>query len=232
MRKILLIFILLSSLTIAAQEIRKGDANDDNMVNVADIVAVINHIMDSSSDIFSETRADANGDGVVNADDIVTIINVIIGKGSTQTRHPFETNQLIGHRGDCSNAPENTMPSFEYAVNVLGLQWIECDPCVTKDGVIVLNHGKTINDHSDGEGYIDQMTYEELCKINFGHPQKFGEMYKDTKICTAQEVLTFAKKNNVIVEFDFSHFYATPEKVKKLYKIVQDNDYLNSSFAC
>lgn len=48
------------------------------------------------------------------------------------TKHPFETNQLIGHRGDCSNAPENTMPSFEYAVNVLGLQWIECDPCVTK----------------------------------------------------------------------------------------------------
>lgn len=82
-----------------------------------------------------------------------------------------------------------------------------------KEGVIVLNHGKTVNNHSNGEGYIEELTYEELCKIDFGHPQKFGDMYKGTKICTAQEIIQFAKKNNVIVEFDFSHFGATPEKI-------------------
>ena len=132
-------------------------------------------------------------------------------------------NQLFGlqhRRGDCSNAPENTMPSFEYAVNVLGLQWIECDPVLTKDSVIVLNHRQSIDDHSNGHGFISEMTYDELCKIDFGNSQQFGDEFLGTKICTAAEVIQFAKKHHVIVEFDFSHFGATSEKVKKLYNII------------
>ena len=39
-------------------------------------------------------------------------------------RSPFDEIQLIGHMGDCGNAPENTMPSFNYSVDSLGLQWI------------------------------------------------------------------------------------------------------------
>ena len=142
-----------------------------------------------------------------------------------KNQHPFETNQLIGHKGDCLHAPENTMPSFEYAVNVLGLQWIECDPVLTKDGVIVLNHGQTIDDHSNGHGYVSEMTYDELCKYDFGNPLKFGDEFVGTKICTATEVIQFAKKHHVIVEFDFSHFNATLEKVEKLYSIITDNNY-------
>ena len=68
--------------------------------------------------------------------------------------NPFEKIQLIGHMGDCGNAPENTMPSFVYAVDSLGLQWVECDPNVTKDGQIVLNHMQTIDSHSNGSGKI------------------------------------------------------------------------------
>ena len=141
--------------------------------------------------------------------------------------HPFESHQLIGHRGDCSNAPENTLPSFEYAVNILGLKWIECDPILTKDSIIVLNHGKTIDDHSNSTGKIEEMTYDELSKIDFGHPQRFGDRFAGTKICTADEVIQFAKKHNVIVEFDFSHFDATPRKVKLLYDTVERYNYLD-----
>ena len=58
---------------------KEGDANNDGTVNAADIVEVVNYIMNNPSEKFDEKSADANGDGVVNAADIVTIVNIIMG---------------------------------------------------------------------------------------------------------------------------------------------------------
>lgn len=55
----------------------------------------------------------------------------------------------------------------------------------------------------------------------------FGDKFAGTKICTAQEVIQFAKKHKVIVEFDFSHFDATPQKIRLLYDIVKQYNYLD-----
>ena len=59
---------------------KKGDANGDGTVNVADIVEVVNYIMGSPSGKFDATGADASGDGTINAADIVTIVNIIMGQ--------------------------------------------------------------------------------------------------------------------------------------------------------
>ena len=56
-----------------------GDANNDGVVNAADIVEVVSYIMGTPSGVFNETAADANGDGTVNAADIVAIVNIIMG---------------------------------------------------------------------------------------------------------------------------------------------------------
>ena len=144
-------------------------------------------------------------------------------------RSPFDEIQLIGHMGDCVHAPENTMPSFVYAADSLGLHWIECDPNVTKDGVIVLNHMQTIDSHSNGTGNVSEMTYEELLQYDFGNPAKFGTKYKGTAICTAEEVLRFAKSRNIIIEFDFSHFDYTRENVQKLYDMVVAENYTHNT---
>ena len=140
-------------------------------------------------------------------------------------RSPFDEIQLIGHMGDCVHAPENTIPSFIYAVDSLGLKWIECDPNVTKDGVIVLNHMQTIDSHSNGAGKVSEMTYEELLKYDFSNPAKFGTKYQGTPICTAEEALIFAKSRNIILEFDFSHFQHTKENIQKLYDMVTRENY-------
>ena len=55
-----------------------GDANGDEVVNAADIVEVVNHIMGTSSEKFNFNAADINHDGVVNAADIVQIVNLIM----------------------------------------------------------------------------------------------------------------------------------------------------------
>lgn len=60
-------------------EPQKGDANDDGIVNEADIIEVVNYIMGCPSAKFNASAADANDDKTVNAADIVEIVNIIKG---------------------------------------------------------------------------------------------------------------------------------------------------------
>ena len=55
-----------------------GDANGDGLVNVTDIVATVNFIMEKPSDGFNKEAADLNGDGVVNVTDIVMMVKIIM----------------------------------------------------------------------------------------------------------------------------------------------------------
>jgi hypothetical protein len=53
-------------------------------VNVTDIVATVNFIMEKPSDGFNKEAADLNGDGVVNVTDIVKMVNIIMEASSRQ----------------------------------------------------------------------------------------------------------------------------------------------------
>ena len=62
----------------------KGDANGDGLVNVTDIVATVNYIMNNPSTDFIFDAADVNQDGKVNVTDIVATVNIIIkGNGAS-----------------------------------------------------------------------------------------------------------------------------------------------------
>ena len=56
----------------------KGDANKDKQVNVTDIVAMVNYIMNKPSTDFAPEAADINMDGIVNVTDIVATVNIIM----------------------------------------------------------------------------------------------------------------------------------------------------------
>ena len=55
-----------------------GDANKDKQVNVTDIVAMVNYIMNKPSTDFDFDAADVNEDGEVNVTDIVATVNIIM----------------------------------------------------------------------------------------------------------------------------------------------------------
>ena len=55
----------------------KGDVNGDGRVNVSDVSALINMILDISE--MNEIAADVNGSGKVNVSDISALINIILG---------------------------------------------------------------------------------------------------------------------------------------------------------
>lgn len=67
----------------------------------------------------------------------------------------------FAHRGGASEAPENTMPAFEHAVN-LGYRYIETDVHATKDGVLLAFHDTRLDRVTDMTGAIREMTFDEV----------------------------------------------------------------------
>ena len=65
-------------LTIEKPDYISGDVNGDGLVNVTDIVAMVNYIMEKPSDDFNEEAADLNGDGEINVTDIVMRVSIIM----------------------------------------------------------------------------------------------------------------------------------------------------------
>ena len=54
-----------------------GDANNDGVVNIADVTAVINQINGVQAAAFRRKNADINDDGNINIADVTGIINII-----------------------------------------------------------------------------------------------------------------------------------------------------------
>lgn len=95
--------------------------------------------------------------------------------------------RVLGHRGACAYAPENTLASFQLALD-LGADGIELDVTLTKDGVPVVMHDGTVDRTTNGKGRIDQMMFAETQQLDAG--SWFDAQYRGEKIPTLAQVLT------------------------------------------
>ncbi|MET8411490.1 glycerophosphodiester phosphodiesterase family protein [Streptomyces sp. NPDC005195] len=73
----------------------------------------------------------------------------------------------IGHRGVMGVEPENTLRSFVAAQNA-GLDLIELDLHLSKDGALVVMHDADVDRTTDGSGPISEMTLAELRALDAG----------------------------------------------------------------
>ncbi len=55
-----------------------GDANNDGFVNISDVTAIINYILNSPPENFDIDNANANGDDFININDVTAIINILL----------------------------------------------------------------------------------------------------------------------------------------------------------
>jgi glycerophosphoryl diester phosphodiesterase len=72
---------------------------------------------------------------------------------------------VIAHRGGRSLGPENTLYTFQRAVD-LGVDVLEMDVHRTKDGQLVVLHDATLDRTTNGTGPVDRYTLPELKKLD------------------------------------------------------------------
>ena len=78
--------------------------------------------------------------------------------------HPFLKHKkpiAFAHRGGASDAPENTMPAFQRAID-LGYIYIETDVHVTRDGVLLAFHDDDLSRTCGRPGLICELDYAEV----------------------------------------------------------------------
>lgn len=97
---------------------------------------------------------------------------------------------IIGHRGAAGLALENTLESIRSAIDA-GVDAIEIDVRVTKDGHVVLAHDKGTARVSDSDVVIHESSLEELRLIN---------LHNGKRIPTLSEAIRAAGDTPLIIE--------------------------------
>ncbi|WP_328975111.1 glycerophosphodiester phosphodiesterase [Streptomyces canus] len=77
----------------------------------------------------------------------------------------------IGHRGVMGTEPENTLRSF-VAAQQAGLDLIELDLHLSKDGALVVMHDTDVDRTTDGTGPIAEKTLTELRALDAGRGER------------------------------------------------------------
>ena len=72
---------------------------------------------------------------------------------------------VSAHRGGRNHGIENTLTAFKNALSI-GVDMIETDVRMTKDGYLVLMHDETLERTTDGKGLVKELTLEEIGKLD------------------------------------------------------------------
>jgi len=134
---------------------------------------------------------------------------------------PAQAFDLQGHRGARGLAPENTLPAYRRALE-LGVDTLECDMAITKDGVVVIHHDLWLNPDTtrgpDGKWLeargpaIHELTFEQLQQYDVGRIKPgtdYAKLFPDqqpvdgTRIPRLADLFDLVRKSgNTTVGFD------------------------------
>lgn len=132
------------------------------------------------------------------------------------------------HRGMCAFYPENTMISFDAALNI-DADAFEFDVWLTKDKVPVIMHDCNPKRTCGVEGDIRQMTLEEVKKLNPYAPLNFGDKFKDVglTIPTLEELLILCKTKKPSVRLGVEIKDYTEECVDATVKLLKQYGFFD-----
>lgn len=103
------------------------------------------------------------------------------------------------HRGHSIAFPENTLEAYRKAIE-LGVDMIECDVNITRDGQLVMMHDATIDRTTTGTGRVSASTWDELQRLDAGG--KFRPEFAGVRVPTMEETLLLYKEAGIFSCFE------------------------------
>ncbi|WP_017185695.1 glycerophosphodiester phosphodiesterase [Alkalibacillus haloalkaliphilus] len=100
----------------------------------------------------------------------IYIFLYLIPLHSVEPKAFFENDRpmVIAHQGGEHLKPSSTMAAFENAVE-LGVDALETDLHITKDGYLINIHDPSVDRTTDGSGNVTDLSLEELKQLDAGH---------------------------------------------------------------
>ncbi|MDQ4074985.1 MAG: hypothetical protein M3220_01925 [Chloroflexota bacterium] len=106
--------------------------------------------------------------------------------------------QVIGHRGAAALAPENTWEGFDVALS-LGVDAIETDVQVSRDGELILIHDETLDRTTNGEGRIADTPWSAIKTLDAG--SWFSKRYQGARIPRLYDTLErYGERVHLVLE--------------------------------
>ena len=130
------------------------------------------------------------------------------------TLTPEKRMYVAAHRGDSYNYYENTMTAFEKAYEA-GCDMIETDVHLSFDGHLVLIHDDKVDRTTNGRGRVDEMTLNELKRLNAGDTSTLEE------IPTLEQLLSFVSDKNITLNIEIKEYYSEKNEERTI-KCIED----------
>ncbi|HTK85307.1 MAG TPA: glycerophosphodiester phosphodiesterase family protein [Patescibacteria group bacterium] len=99
---------------------------------------------------------------------------------------PLKLSPILGHRGACAYAPENTIISIKTAAD-MGVKWVELDVMLTRDSIPIIFHDETLDRTTNGSGNVADRDWAEIKELDAG--SWFADSFAGITVPTLEEVL-------------------------------------------
>lgn len=107
---------------------------------------------------------------------------------------------VSAHRGDWRHYPENSLEAIESAIRI-GVDIVEMDSRMTRDGHLVLMHDKSVNRTTTGQGAVSALSLDEIKKLRLKDAE--GKVTPYT-VPTLEEAMRVVK-GRALICLDKSH---------------------------
>lgn len=122
---------------------------------------------------------------------------------------------ISAHRGDAENAPENSIPSINAAIDK-GIQSVEIDVQLTKDGIAVLHHDYSLRRMAGVPERVSELTYEELSRLVIGQDENMESIHIPTLAYALSEA-----QGRIKLLLDLKPYGPGDDLVKEVVNLIQ-----------
>lgn len=132
--------------------------------------------------------------------------------------------KVTAHRGSCIFSPENTVASVIEAIT-LGVDYVEIDVQLTKDGQIILLHDSSFERTAGVKAHPWELTYDEILNLNV--EEHISSTFPIHTIPLLEEIIRLCP-NSVILNIELKNYGHSQDLPQKIVEIIEENNFIDN----